>query len=270
MPLLCFTSPKGGVGKTTLAANIAWEVARKGGRVIVLDLDPQNSLGLHYGMDLRDPAGFMAALRSADDPRTAWRAALRTSPAGVAYLPHGQLGVEGANALAQSVAANPDLVCAPVRDMLANPGLMVIADMPPGPSPVLTALLPLADLLAVVLLVDAASLAQIPTVESGRAYGGAGAASPGLPANRIGYILNQLDIRTRLGRASGDSAARHLGQRLLGVVYRDENVAEAIASQRTVGDYAPASKAAKDIAALAATLMRRLAPAEAALQESRI
>ena len=214
MPLLCITSPKGGVGKTTLAANIAWELARKGNRVIAVDLDPQNSLGLHFGMDLRDPLGFMSVLRDAQDPRAAWRSALRTSPSGVPYLPHGQLSMEAANLLAQAIAANPDLLFASVRDMLATPGLTVIADMPPGPSPVLTALLPHADLLGVVLLVDAASLSQIPAIESGRAYGAAGAS---LAPGRIGFILNQLDIRTRLGRASGDSAARHLGQRLLGV-----------------------------------------------------
>ena len=267
MPLLCVTSPKGGVGKTTLAANIAGELARGGFRVVVLDLDPQNSLGLHYGMDLRDPLGFMSVLRAAEDPRLAWRTALRTTASGVAYLPHGQLGMEAANGLAQAVAATPELLTTSVRDMLATPGLILVADMPPGPSPVLTALLPLADLLAVVLLVDAASLAQIPSVESGRAYGIGGAS---MPVGRMGFILNQLDIRTRLGRASGDSAARHLGNRLLGVVYRDENVAEAIASQKLVADYAPRSKAAQDIAALAATIAGRLQPAEPVLQETRI
>ena len=92
-----------------------------------------------------------------------------------------------------------------------------------------------------------------------------------MPSNRIGFVLNQLDIRTRLGRASGDSAARHLGNRLLGVVYRDENVAEAIASQKMVADYAPGSKAAQDIAALATTIAAASSlPAEPALQEARI
>lgn len=264
MPLLCVSSPKGGVGKTTLAANIAWELTRRGDRVIVIDLDPQNSLGLHFGMDLRDSAGFAANLRATDNPRAAWRAAVRTGPSGVPYLPYGQTGVDGANAVSLAVAANPELLVASIRDMLANPGLTVVADMPPGPTPVLSALIPHADLMAVVLLVDAASLAQIPAIESGRAYGT-------VPPGRLGFILNQLDIRTRLGRASGDSAARHLGNRLLGVVYRDENVPEAIASQKMVAEYAAGSKAAKDIGALSATIARRLSPAESpVLQETRI
>ncbi|MBV9783528.1 MAG: AAA family ATPase [Acidisphaera sp.] len=291
MPLLCVSSPKGGVGKTTIAANLAWELSRLGRRVIVLDLDPQNAVGLHYGMDLRDATGFMSALRTLPDPRQSWRKALRTSAYGVSYLPYGHVGMAAANALSLALAANPDMLVAPVRDMLAEPDTVVVADMPPGPTPTLSSLLPLAALLLIVLRVDAPSLAQLPAIESGRAYGigpasvsQATAAGPAeapqieagpiearpIEARQVGFVLNQLDLRTRLGRASGDTAAKHLGQRLLGVVYRDENVSEAIASQKMVGDYAPQSKAAQDIAALAGVVARRLAPAPAVASQEDI
>ena len=46
MPLICFASPKGGVGKTTLAANVACELERAGKEVVALDVDPQNALRL--------------------------------------------------------------------------------------------------------------------------------------------------------------------------------------------------------------------------------
>ena len=39
MPLICVCSPKGGVGKTTLAANLAWALARAGSKVLALDFD---------------------------------------------------------------------------------------------------------------------------------------------------------------------------------------------------------------------------------------
>ena len=59
MPLICFASPKGGVGKTTLAANIADALRRQGRRVLAMDFDPQNTLRLHFGVGLSDTAGFM-------------------------------------------------------------------------------------------------------------------------------------------------------------------------------------------------------------------
>ena len=49
MSLICFASPKGGVGKTTLAANVADAMRRQGRRVLVMDFDPQNTLRLHFG-----------------------------------------------------------------------------------------------------------------------------------------------------------------------------------------------------------------------------
>ena len=62
MPIVCFASPKGGVGKTTLAANIAGRLAQTGQRTLVLDLDPQNALRLHFGIPLSDPAGYTCLL----------------------------------------------------------------------------------------------------------------------------------------------------------------------------------------------------------------
>ncbi len=50
MPLICVCSPKGGVGKTTLAANLAWALARAGSKVLALDFDVQNALRLHFGV----------------------------------------------------------------------------------------------------------------------------------------------------------------------------------------------------------------------------
>ena len=52
MNVIAIVSAKGGVGKTTLTANLATALDRLGVATLLLaDLDPQNALGLHFGVD---------------------------------------------------------------------------------------------------------------------------------------------------------------------------------------------------------------------------
>jgi cellulose synthase operon protein YhjQ len=251
MTLICFASPKGGVGKTTLAANVANELSRGGTRVIILDLDPQNALRLHFGVSLQDSAGFTHLLAKRPD----WRDCLRKGPAGISLLPYGSSKMDDAIDLAVAVAETPALLRGPVDDILAGQDVCLVVDTPPGPSPLLAALLPRTDLLVTVFLVDATSVSLIPAVERGTSYGTGPPVSSG-PA--MGFVFNQFDPRTRLGGVIADAATRHLGDKLLGMIYRDEYVAEAVAAQKLLADYAPASKANHDIAAIGRAIQRRL------------
>jgi len=251
MTLICFASPKGGVGKTTLAANVANELARGGLRVIALDLDPQNALRLHFGVPLRDTAGFTHLLARHPD----WRSCLRQTATGISLLPYGQSGIGDAIALAVAIAATPALLRRSLDDILTNPDICLVVDTPPGPSSLLAALLPRTDFLITVFLVDATSVSLIPAVEQGLGYA---TEEPGHAGPDRGFILNQFDPRTRLGGVIADAATRHLGDRLLGTVYRDEYVAEAVAAQKLLADYAPVSRANQDIATISRAIRHRL------------
>jgi cellulose synthase operon protein YhjQ len=263
MPLLCVASPKGGAGKTTLAANVACELARSGSRVVALDVDPQNALRLHFGLPLHDPSGLMAVL-SQHGP---WQAALRQSNHGVAVLPYGSVEVEVALAFSDLLRRDPTTLSRIVRDILSDNTTILIVDTPPGPSAALSSILSWTDFLVTVLLADAASVAMIPAIEQGRAYGGALGEDW---QDRHGYVLNQFSPLSRLSRATGESVRRHLQDRLLGTISRDETVAEAIASQEPVASYLPASRAAQDIALVAQTLAKRLVAARPSVASSRI
>jgi cellulose synthase operon protein YhjQ len=234
-----------------LAANLANELARGGQRVIALDLDPQNALRLHFGIPLQDADGFTHRLTQQPN----WRSCLRETPVGIALLPYGSSGMGDTIALNAAAAQTPSLLHRPIDDILASPDICLVVDTPPGPSPLLGALLSRTDLLITVLLVDATSVSLLPAVEHGGSYD---MGRPDGSGPAMAFILNQFDSRSRLGGLIADAATRHLGERLLGMVYRDESVAEAVAAQKVLADYAPASKANHDIAAIGRAILGRL------------
>ena len=252
MPLICIASPKGGVGKTTVAANLAHALHRTGHQILAIDLDPQNALRLHFGVPLDDTAGFVAELPRRPD----WRSALRRTPSGVRLLPHGGLDARATLALEAALEADPDLLGAPLRSILSDPALLVVADTPPGPSRALATLVPQAAVVLVTLLADAGSAAMLPELDSGRFLGRGTLGA--LFAGRMRIVLNEVEQGSRLSAEVASAMARHFGTRLLGAVCRDVAVAEALACQRLVADHALGSRAAEDLEDIAAALLLAL------------
>ncbi len=254
MPLICFASPKGGVGKTTLSANIADLLRQSGRTALALDLDPQNALRLHFGVPPGDLGGFNGQLPRRPD----WRAALRQAASGTLLLPHGAIELRDALEHSLALERDPALLAAPLREMLADPRVVVVADMPPGPSQALAILMPMAALVVTVLQSEAISAAMLGEIEAGRFLGNGTMAA--LFAGRLQFVLNGVDLRSRLSRLAAEAVARHLGPRLLGAVSRDEAVGEALAAQRLV---APGSRAGADLRLVARAIEALLPPPDA-------
>ena len=250
MPLIAFASPKGGVGKTTVAAHVAAHLARRGHKVIALDLDPQNALRFHLGIPLHEERCFLSRLHI----RPAWRDAVVEAEAGVRVLPYGPVDPLRALEISQTLTTEPQLIAEPVREMLAVPDLIVVLDSPPGPNAALTALTPWLDLMVILLLADAGSAAIIPQIANNRFLGRGTLATRS--ADRAVLVLNQVEDAEPLSDAVFDMARGALGTRLIGAICRDQELAEALADKRMLLQGEPG--AGEDLHLLAEAIAKRL------------
>ena len=58
MITIATASQKGGVGKTTLCINLAYSLARRGWKTLLVDTDPQGAVGLSLAKSTRSKSGF--------------------------------------------------------------------------------------------------------------------------------------------------------------------------------------------------------------------
>ena len=194
MPLICVCSPKGGVGKTTLAANLAYSLARTGSKVLALDFDVQNALRLHFGVPLNDERGYVAKALELHD----WSQCVLSAGSNIFVLPYGEVSEAQRQAFDEQLTHNDHFLQRGLSALLNYPGLITIADMPPGPSPALKALTGLADLHLIPLLADTDG-------SVGRAYGVLGGdgilnklkTAAGF-ADRVTFIIDENGIITHI------------------------------------------------------------------------
>ena len=154
---LVLATAKGGVGKTTISANLAAVAASKGRRVVAVDLDAQGNLAMEFGVPDHDQgAGLRDAALGGGAPllHPTRRKGLWLIPAGAATV-----DLEDA-AAADDLAVMLASALAQVCD-----GAMVVIDTAPSAvSPLADAALRLARWLLIPTRCDRKSVAGIPTM----------------------------------------------------------------------------------------------------------
>lgn len=219
MTLVLISGLRGGVGVTSLAANLAMTIASGGQSAVILDLSQSSTLGLHFGLDPHQPLpGFDA-------------------PAAAAGPVH---GVRLLDAAAQS--ASKDLGEGLASGDFSFAGEVIhIADLSGAAAGAAEQLRPFADIELCVLT---------PTAEC--IYGLPGALEMLPPATF--FVLNRCDDTRRLGRHAASFVRELLGERLLTTIHADEAVAEAGAMMQPLSRHSPASAALADITGIAKRL----------------
>jgi cellulose synthase operon protein YhjQ len=240
MKVVAVVSAKGGVGKTTLAANLASVLGSNGRRVIVLDFDPQNALRLHFGIPVDHFDGVSRATVAGD----AWRSVMFDSVDGVTVLPHGALNEDDRREFEARLDSDPHLVRTALDALALEPSDIVLIDTPPGATVYTRAALLAARFVLNVVIADAASYAAIPHMERMiQTY-----ATPRADFVGYGYVINQVDVGRNLTKDVLKVLRGTLAPNLFpGVVHLDQGVSESLAYDTTVIHYDPLSQAAADL-----------------------
>lgn len=252
MKIITVVSAKGGVGKTTLAANLASVLAASGGRhVVAIDLDPQNALRLHFGVP-PDSGDGLARVALSGEP---WAPAMLDGIDGVTVLPFGAIDEDDQRGFERLLDRDAAWVARGIAALSLGDDDIVIVDTPPGSSAFTRAALAASHFAVNVVLADAASYAAIPQMR--RMIDAYAAPRPDFIGE--GYVVNQVDQSRELGRDVLRVLRDRLGAQLFrGVIHADEGVPESLACQTTLRHYDARSQAAADLDACGRWLLREI------------
>ena len=121
MATLALISQKGGVGKTTIAVNLSFSLAKRGWKILLVDADPQGGVGFSLTEKSKDAPGYFDFLFQTEDsvPLTMGGAVIQTRLPGLSLMTRGSRraldlllahGIEGALAEGRAKLLDQELV----------------------------------------------------------------------------------------------------------------------------------------------------------------
>ncbi|MCI0652492.1 MAG: AAA family ATPase [Planctomycetes bacterium] len=249
---------KGGVGKTTLTANLSAYWARQGRRVLAIDLDPQAHLSLHFGIRQDETGGNLYRVLRGEMSLADARIAI--SDDGLDLIP-ASIDLSGADLeLGQELGRELLLRDCVDRLLAVEPYDVVMIDCPPSLGLLsLNALVAASEVIVPVqteffALQGIAQLLEV--LERVKRH-----LHPGL-SWRV-FVPTMVDRRTIFGREVMDDLREHFpGKVTEAWIPKRVKIAEAPSFGRSIFGYAPTSEEARDFEHLAVEVERRLEFAE--------
>lgn len=245
--IVALVSAKGGVGKSTLGAGLASSLRLGAGKTIAIDLDPQNALHYHLGIE---SGGVGMGSTSAEG--TPWADKLQHGYDGAQLLPYGVLSDDERCALERAMSQDRHWLARQLARLDLGENDVVILDTPTGHSAYLEQALDVADQVIVVTTADAASFISLDHMD--RLIGSALTRPESSACN---YVVNQFDASREFSRDMLEVLKRRLGGQLLAVIALDNTLGESLAYGRNPMASLHASAACQDMALLAKQLKAR-------------
>jgi len=235
--IISIVSGKGGVGKTTICANLCAALRKNGHEVLAVDFDPQNALRLHFGINPADTSGLIS---NGHQP-SKWNEVIVKTTEGCSVLPYGKNNEAEQLDFEQLLITEPNFLKERLRDLGLSKDTIVVIDTA-GQLAFLKQALIVAHLTIVVNIADAASYTTIPMINSLIAQ---------YCEDRSDYIdsfyiLNQIDRSRQLNGDIADIASMQIGAEKISFIHQDQSVQEALACRTNVIAYAPDSRTTYD------------------------
>jgi pilus assembly protein CpaE len=236
--LICVLGPKGGIGKTLTASNLALAFVEQGQSAVIVDLDLQfGDVGLTLGVtphktiyDLARSSGSM------DEEKVAAFMAVHDSGLHALLAP---------TRPDQASTVTPEFLTA-VYSTLRNAYDYVVVDTPPGFTPEVIASIDSASDICMVGMLDALSLKNtklgLETLEL-----------MGYPSDRVRLVLNRADSRVGITR---DDASTIVGRPADVLVPSSRDIARSVNESNPIVISQPRSEAARAFFSLATSFER--------------
>ncbi|GIW14585.1 MAG: AAA family ATPase [Dehalococcoidia bacterium] len=248
--IVSLVNQKGGVGKTTTAVSLAVALARRGQRVLLVDLDPQANATSALGVLRSDRPGVYDALL---DETPIDECIARVEAEGVDLVPS-SAELSGAEVeLVPVLARERRLVNAlqPVRERYD----WVLIDCPPSLGLLTINALTASDSVIIPVQCEYMALEGLSrlmeTLELVRRN-----LNPGLYI--LGVILTMFDPRTRLAQQVVDEVRGHFPQTFATIIPRSVRLSEAPSHGQSIFRYDPGGRSAAAYEAVASELLERV------------
>lgn len=249
--IITFINEKGGVGKTSGCFNAAWELSKRGKKILMIDMDGQKAnLTFFTGADSRiEDMKTMADVFKGE-----------VSAADIIFNVKENLDIIPANASMSGLGMEAKVVkLRKSLNEISDQYDLIFIDVNPAPGWSHYLSLSVSDFAVIVMLPDIASLEGnkgiLETIEEIQ-----GTNNPELKI--MGFLFNKNNSRTVLAKQVTEAAeamAAQAGTSLFNTKIRNAVVlSENVLSHTGVTDYAPSSTAAEDFSALADEIERRM------------
>lgn len=250
MNVVTVMSAKGGVGKSTLSANLGFALHLLGHPVLVIDFDSQNSLRFHFSFNRLKHQGI-AHTAEKDEP---WRDLIEMTEAGIGFLSYGVCDEAQIQRFEDKLRDEPQWLQKKIAEIGLSKDTVVIIDTPPGSTVYLRHALLNSHVVVAVTLPDAGSYTTLPQLQ----YLIETYCLSNPLLQDYGIVINQVDQSKQLAKDMRTVILEMFKDHLIGEVHLDQSLSEALAYGESIFQYSPHSESAYDIKRCAEWIQRKL------------